>query len=150
MRHGVLKLRFDNDGDGTGKLSVEADADGYSGKASAYFDISEIEKFGASASRFPLSDSDCFSISGGFGATRDKLEQEHIGIDIYPIDRRGHIGVQVRMATPTWQDTRPKSQSAVRLEIITTYEPLARFSKDLLALVAGTVSLATLEGEMLL
>jgi hypothetical protein len=54
------------------------------------------------------------------------------------------------MATSIWQDTRPKSQSAVRLEIITTYEPLARFSKDLLALVAGTVSLATLEGEMLL
>jgi len=149
MRHGFLKLTFTDDGDGTGKLSVEAAAGGYSGKGSAYFNIDAIAEFAGSISRFPLADSDCCLISGGVDAAHGQPKQEHLGIEIYPIDHRGHIGVQVRTSTPIWPDTRVKSQSAVKLEIITTYEPLARFSKDLLALVSGSTTDATLEGEML-
>jgi hypothetical protein len=52
------------------------------------------------------------------------------------------------MATPIWPDTRIKSQKTVKLEIITTYEPLAQFSKKLLALINGALSEAMLEGEM--
>jgi hypothetical protein len=147
--HGILTLRFSHDGDGTGKLSVDATAAGYSGKGNAYFDVGQIREFAASVSRFPLPDDNRCSISGGFGAGHGQPEQEHVGIEIYPIDHRGHIGVQVRMATPIWPDMRVRSQNAVKLEIITTHEPLVRFSKDLLALVNGTASEATLQGEML-
>jgi hypothetical protein len=148
MQHGSLKLRFYDDGDGTGNLSVEAVAKGYTGTGTAYFGIDKIEQFAGSISKFPLAESDCFFISGGFGAGDGCPEQEHVGVEIYPIDGRGHIGVQVRLATPVWPLTRPKSQSIVRLEIITTYEPLATFSRDLLALVRGKTSEVMLEGEM--
>jgi len=60
-----------------------------------------------------------------------------------------HVGVQVRMATELWNETRSESQKAAKLEIITTYEPLAKFSKELLAVINRAVPEATLEGELL-
>jgi hypothetical protein len=151
MSHGSLTLRFSDDGDGTGKLSIEAESQGYSGKGSAYFGIERIREFAQGISEFPLPDLVRCSIAGGFYSkeVQGRLEQEHVGIGIYPVDHRGHIGVQVRMATPMWKDTRPMSQNTATLEVITTYEPLARFSKELLALVSGMAQEATLKGEML-
>jgi len=111
----------------------------------------EIQEFAKAISEFPLPDARRCSIASGFWSKEvpGALEQEHLGIDVYPVDHRGHIGVQVRMATEMWGDKRPKSQKTATLEIITTYEPLARFSKDLLAIVSGATSEATIEGDIL-
>ena len=147
MLHGFLKIRFRDDGDGTGKLLVEAQAGGYAGKSGAYFGIEELREFAAALGRFPLPEHDGRSISGGFAETRGKPGQEHVGIDVYPVDRRGHIGIQVRMGMEVWNETRPESQKAAKLEIITTYEPLAKFSKEFLAVIDGAVPEAALEGE---
>jgi len=151
MCHGFLTLTFRDDGDGTGKLSAEAEAGGYSGKSGAYFDVARIQEFAGAISEFPLPELSRCSLASGFWSKEvpGALEQEHLGIEIYPVDHRGHIGVQVRMATEIWNDTRPKSHKAAKLEIITTYEPLAKFSKDLLAMLSGTASEATLAGEVL-
>lgn len=149
MRHGFVKLIFVDDGDGTGQLSVHAEVEGYSGKASACFNIDDLKSFAESIAQFPLADHDVHAITSGFAASNDHPEQEHVGIEIYTIDKRGHIGVQVRMATPIWPEARLKSQKATKLEIITTYEPLAQFSKDWLALLNGVISEATIEGETL-
>jgi len=151
MQNGYLKLAFRNDGDGTGKLLVKAEAGGYSGASGAYFDIGHIQEFAGAVSEFPLPEISRCSLASGFCSKQKPgvLEQEHVGIDIYPIDHRGHIGVQVRMATEMWNDTRLRSQKTAKVEIITTYEPIARFSKDLLALLNGTISEALLAGEML-
>jgi hypothetical protein len=151
MRLGFLKLRFSNDGDGTGKLSAEAEAEGFAGKSSAYFDINQIEDFAVAISEFPLPDRHRCSIASGFvsRAAPETLEQEHLGIQVYPVDRRGHIGVQVRMSTPIWNETRPDSQKVAKIELLTTYEPLGKFSTDLRAMIKGTAPEAMLEGEML-
>jgi hypothetical protein len=147
MRHGFLTLEFSDDGDGTGRLDVEGEADGYSGRSHAYINKDEIKRVAVALSQYPLPQSHGCSLSGGFGKSRGSPAQEHVGIDAYPVNRRGYIGMQVRMATAVWSETRPESQSIVQLEIVTTYEPLARFSKDLLAMLDGTASVATLEGE---
>jgi len=42
---------------------------------------------------------------------------------------------------------RPEQQRIAQLEIVTTYEPLSRFSKNLLAVLDGTTPEATLDGE---
>jgi hypothetical protein len=147
MRHGSLKLRFENDGDGTGKLSATAEADGYSGQGSAYFNITAIEDFSAKIARFPLPEKDECSLSGGFASSNGTPAQEHLGIDVYPIDKFGHIGIQIRTTTPAWKDSRANSQKMAQLEIVTSYEPIARFSRDLLALIAGRLPEAVLEGE---
>jgi hypothetical protein len=53
------------------------------------------------------------------------------------------------MATPLWNDTRPDSQRTAKLELLTTYEPIAKFSRDLLAMLEGTTEEAILEEEMM-
>lgn len=151
MRNGYLKLTFKDDGDGTGKLVAEATAGGFSGVSGAYFDIGHLQQFARSIAEFPLPDISRCSLASGFGSKQNpgELEQEHLGIDVYPVDHRGHIGIQVRMATEMWSDTRPRSQKTARVEIITTYEPIAKFSKDLPAMLGGTISEVLLVGEML-
>jgi hypothetical protein len=148
MRPGYLKLKFSDDGDGTGKLLVEAQAGGYAGKSGAYFNADELRRFAAAVADFPLPGDGKLSIRGGyFGEKGAKLEQEHVGIDLYPIDQRGHIGVQVRMATELQNEARSESQKAAKVEIVTSYEPLARFSKQLLAVINGAASEAKLDGD---
>jgi hypothetical protein len=89
------------------------------------------------------------SIAGGFwdSARRDELSQEHLGIAVYPVDSRGHIGIQIRMATELLRGERPEFQKIVKLEILTSYEPLARFSRDMLALLHGKKDEALIEGD---
>jgi hypothetical protein len=151
MLQGFLTFSFRNDGDGTGKLFAKAESQGYSGASGAYFDIGRIQEFAQAIAEFPLPDISRCSIASGFYSKEvlGALEQEHLGIEIYPIDHRGHIGVQVRMATEIWNDTRPKSQKAAKFEITTTYQAIADFSKEIQAMLCGTIAEATLAGEML-
>jgi hypothetical protein len=151
MAGGYLRLRFQDDGDGTGELRVLAEAEGFSGQGAAYFNIGELEEFAKALAVFPLPLEDKRrSIAGGFWSEerRGELDQEHLGISVYPADaRRGYIGIQVRMATPAWQGTRPQSKEHVVVEIVTTYQPLSQFSRDLLAVLNGSIKEALLEGE---
>ncbi|MGA6980630.1 MAG: hypothetical protein WBZ11_03660 [Candidatus Sulfotelmatobacter sp.] len=151
MSRGFLKLTFRDDSDGTGKLLVEAEGGGFAGRGGAYFDKLRLESFAGALGEFPLPDSQACCLSSGFSSKQmsGELEQEHVGIDLYPIDNRGHIGVQVRLSTEVWPDTRPKSHKVVKLEVITTYQALADFSRDLVAAVRGTATDAVLRGEML-
>jgi hypothetical protein len=146
MSESYLRLRFGNEGERWGELFARAQADGFSGEGSGYFDIDEIEKFALAVGAFPLKMS---SISGGF-EKRDsagKLE-EHLGISLYAIDSRGHIRVQVRMSTTADPgDTRSESQNSAKVELVTTYEPLSKFSRGLIALVRGSVAEIRLDGE---
>ena len=89
-------------------------------------------------------------LSGGFGALpgRDEVPQEHVGISVYLADRqRGYIGIQVRMATEVWPQTRPESKKQASVEILVTYEPLAKFGRDLLSVVRGSLDEAVVPGE---
>ena len=147
MRHGFLTLWFSDDGDGTGTLDVEAEVDGYSGRSHAYFNKGEIKRFAVALSQYPLPQDHVCSLTGGFGESRGRPAEEHVGIDAYPVNRRGYIGIQVRMATAVWSEMRPEQQRIAQLEIVTTYEPLSRFSKNLLAVLDGTTPEATLDGE---
>lgn len=151
MISSYLRLRFEDDGDGTGRLVARAEADGFAGEGGAYFNIGEIEDFAKALSAFPLPNDDKRrSIAGGFWSQeqRGKLEQEHLGISVYLADaRRGYIGVQVRVATEIWKGSRPESRKQAIIEVVTTYEPLRKFSEDLVAVLRGSVKEATLEGQ---
>ena len=147
---GKLILRFDDDSDGTSELLAEANSNGFAGKGGAYFSVSHLEDFADEIAAFPLPEKDFPEIAGGFGKqdAPDELAQEHLAISVYPIDRNGHLGVQVRIATELWNDAREKSQHSVRLEILTTYEPIAKFSKELKALMRGRIKEAVLESDL--
>lgn len=151
MSRSYLRLRFDDDGDGTGKLLARAEAGGFAGEGGAYFAISEIEEFAKAICTFPLPNKDKrLSIAGGFWSKEPngELDQEHLGITVFALDgQRGYIAIQVRIATEVWPGSPPKAKKTANIEVVTTYEPLARFSKDLMALMHGKTSEALLEGE---
>jgi hypothetical protein len=148
-----LRLRFGNDGDGTGRLVARAEADGFSGESGAYFNVDKLEKFAESLQVFPLPPEDNRrSIAGGFGVNEDhtKPAQEHLGISVYLANaQRGYVGIQVRMATEVWPDRRPESKKQAVVEILATYEPLSKFSRDLLSVLRGSLKEAVIEGESL-
>jgi hypothetical protein len=146
-----LRIRFLDDKDGSGKLLVRAQVDGFSGESGAYFNVDDLEAFAESLMVFPLPAYDSRrAISGGFGTLpgRDEMPQEHVGISVYLADRqRGYIGIQVRMATEVWPQTRPESKKQASVEILVTYEPLAKFGRDLLSVVRGSLDEAVVPGE---
>jgi hypothetical protein len=146
MENGYLRLRFQDDRDGTGKLLARAKAAGFAGEGSAWFGISELEEFTAAALAFPLLTDQPVLLRGGFWK-EGQLEQEHLAIEIYPIDRRGHIAVQVRVSSELWASSHKQSQFAARIEIITSYQALSNFMGALRALVNGREEEVLLEGE---
>jgi hypothetical protein len=147
---GRLSLRFDDDGDGTGKLLAQANSDGFSGEGGAWFLTRELQDFAEAVGMFPIPEGNPPYIAGGLKKDGSReLEQEHLALKVYPIDRIGHLGVQVRIATELWNDARPESQHKVELEIVTSYEPPAKFSRDLKSLVEGRIKEAILDSDLL-
>src|SRR5262245_17985713 len=104
MSEDYLRLRFDDDGDGTGKLHARAEAHGFAGEGAAHFAIPRPQAFASSLLAFPLPAEPPASLAGGFWdkGKAKTLEQEHLAITAYPIDKTRRIGVQVRMATEAW------------------------------------------------
>jgi hypothetical protein len=145
-----LVVRFFNENDGTGKLQVRAHCNRFSGEGGAWFGIEELKQFAAALSDYPLSEVDSPAIKSGFYGQdmSGELEQEHLSLRVYPIDVTGHLGVQIRIATEVWPETRPESQHFVQLELVTSYEPLAQFSSQLKALVDGAIEEAVLEADV--
>lgn len=146
MRNGYLRLTFQDDFDGTGKLLALAESQGFSGRGGAWFGVSQIEEFAKELSTFPLPDRETIILKGGFWKS-DLLDQEHLALEVYPIDRRGHIGVQIRMASELWKPTRPQSQMTAKVELVTSYQPLLEFSNHLQDLVRNEIEELLLEGE---
>lgn len=144
-----LLVRFYDDDDGTGKLLVDASSNGFAGSGSAWFGVDELVSFAENLSAYPLSDPSPI-IRGGFYKKdmSGELDQEHLAIRVYPIDRTGHLGVQVSIATELWPHDRPESQHLVKLEIQTTYQPLSNFGKALKAVVAGRSKEAILGSDL--
>lgn len=141
-----LRLKFIDDGDGSGKLLARAEAHGFAGEGDAYFGNQELQDFAAQFGAFPLVGRP--SVAGGFyEKTSHRLEQELLALECYAIDGKGHLGLQVRMASALYDGTRPDSRHAATLEILTTYESLGQFGRALSALVRGDIDEAVLEGE---
>lgn len=137
--HAYLRLRFNDDDDGTGSLFARAEARRFSGETRAYFDKRELETFAAQLRTFPLRER--VSICGGYG--------KHVLLEIacYPIDERGHLGVQVRMATEESRNMRPEAQLSASVELLTTYGDVERFSHAIESLLHGNSDDAVLVGE---
>ena len=147
MAEGSLRLWFHDDGDGTGELIARAEAHGFSGESGAHFDKQSLESFAMKLEAFPLVGRP--SIASGFWdrARHGEMGQENLAIECYAVDAQGHLGLRVRLATELWPPARAESQHTVALEMRTTYEPLRRFSRAIVALLRGDAEEAILEGE---
>ncbi|HVJ18341.1 MAG TPA: hypothetical protein VM686_23135 [Polyangiaceae bacterium] len=146
---GYLRARFYDDGDGSGKLCVHVVVDRFSGEGGAYFGIEELERFAEQIAAYPLPAERRVSLAGGYWSSTEpgKLEDEHLGLEVYPVGRRGQIGVRARVATVIASNERSGSQNSAQIELLTTYEPMSRFARELTALVHGRADSALLSGH---
>lgn len=81
-----LVLTYVNDEDGTGRLTVHASFEGFSGVGAAYFDNGQLLRFAERLLAFPLPKDGCVDLAGGFWSpTADALEEEHVGFASYPL-----------------------------------------------------------------
>lgn len=109
-----------------GRLEVHANSGVFAGRASGWIDLDEIKRFGSAAGVFPLTDH--VRLATGFGPDYDHLEQEQIGLSIYPMGGKGQLGVAVHLRSPEWPGDRSVREE-VWMELLTTYEQLRRFSE---------------------
>lgn len=145
---GKLVLRFDDDFDGTGKLWANGSANGFAGEGAAWVGSEKLEEFAEALSQFPISEKVPPTISGGFWSkVANELSQEHLFIQVYPADGRGHLNVLVRLATEVWPNTQ-SAQHRVQFEILTGYQALLEFSQALKAVVQGKAEEAILIGDV--
>ena len=146
---GRLTLQLEKDDDGTGELTAVFSANGFAGKGSAWFSVSDLARLAKELNKFPLPKSQPVKLEGGYfrSDAPGTLKQEHLHISVYPIGSLGAVGVHVRAATEYDSHDRPETRHFVGVEIKTSYSELERFSKKLFALVRGDCDAATLNED---
>lgn len=142
-----LLLRYDDrDTDGFGKLAAEVRFRGFAGASSVWVSDADVARFADQLTTYPLNDSQ-FSISAGYGENEDF--EERVGLGVRAVGRRGQVGVTARLAAPIDYSNLPGVPlDQVRVEVLTSYEALGRFSIELARLVAGTADDARLDAEV--
>ncbi len=133
MNKNSLRLSLEPDGDGTCELFAAVSVNGFSGKGSAWFNLSDLEKLANEFMEYPLRTENLPIIAGGFWRKEKKgeLEQTHLLIKPYPISSTGELGVRVELASPLYESDRPESQHVVKVEIKTDYNSLESFGMQL-------------------
>ena len=112
------------------ELRVIAVANGFSGDATAYFGPREVEGFAMALARYPLDDDGPLVIKASGG------NDKRVSLAAFQTDDLGHVAVDVDLAAPA--HTRPYTVQEVHLRVFTSYEGLARFSRELLLMLAAT------------
>lgn len=136
---GYLELWLETDGDGTCELFAKFSSGEFAGQGSAWFGLKQLEEKAELFGQYPLPVEHPVTIEGGFWS-REKsgaLSEEHLHIAAIPINARGGLALRVRVAAPRRNAEDPQSAFFAAGEIRTTYEDIARFSKELAALVRG-------------
>jgi len=145
-----LVLKLQEDSDGTAELFVQFKRGEFSGLGSAWFNTRDVRAFGEKvAGTYPIPQGEEIAIAGGYWSSDDppRVREAHAAIRIYAIGSSGRLGVQVKVAEPSYDCNRPESLSSASAEIETKYEQLRAFGKDIVAMTLGTLTSAALESS---
>jgi hypothetical protein len=138
MERGTLKLSFTEEIEGSGSVDVDVAAGGYAGSSCALLETAEIEAFAKAICEYPpASSGQCFLKGSRFDAG--------LSISVCPINSRGHLAVTVCL----WGN-RQGLPTRIELELVTAYEALAKFGRDILSLMKNEIEMAILEEEAVL
>ncbi|PRC92727.1 hypothetical protein [Solimicrobium silvestre] len=137
---GYLKLRLEDEGDGSGELFVQFEQNGFSGHGSAWFNLKLLGEKAMEFKKYPLQNDRSAYISGGFWEESypAKLKEELLHISAYPINQRGGVAIYVKVANrPFGSERESEPLSIAAAEIVTSYPRLEVFSNDLKNLLDG-------------
>lgn len=132
-----------DDGDGIGELTVRAQARGFSGIGAAWFDRQTVLAFATDLDRYPLDVAGLPNLEGGYGNAPDF--QPLLRLRAYPIGIQGQLGVRVVLVSDDYH-TRER-QCSVDLELVTSYQAVARFVAELRGIILHGAAPAVLAGD---
>jgi hypothetical protein len=138
MERGTLKLYFKEEIEGCGTVDADVAAGGYAGSSCALLNTAEIEAFAKAICEYPPASSGrCYLEGSRFDAG--------LSISVCPINSRGYLAVTVCL----WAN-RQGLPMKIEVELVTAYEALAKFGRDLLSLIKNEIEMAVLEEEAVL
>ncbi|MGQ0762688.1 MAG: hypothetical protein ACT4OT_11850 [Acidobacteriota bacterium] len=149
---GQLRLTLQPDSDGTGQLIAHVSSSGFSGQASAWFNLDDLDNFADQLATIPLSADNPVCLEGGYWSAKKRgtLEQVHLSIRIYPIGAKGQVGAHIHVADCLERNDRRESQNRATVELKTSYAALESFAKDIRRLRLSQTNEAILREETLL
>lgn len=120
------------DGTTGGMLSVAVAYEDFAGRGDAYFNDVDLLRFAKDLTRFPFEEDECISCSSGL-----YVGYEHVAFDVQPRGGKGQLVVTVRLANNRWRNGAPVIDHRVSVEMLTSYEYVARFARQLDEIVRG-------------
>jgi len=135
-RPSALKVSIAWQDDDMVELRVIAAANGFGGDSTAYFAPREIEAFAHRLARYPLENDRSIVIKASVG------HDQCVSLAVLQADALGRIAIDVELAAPS--HTRPYGLYEGRLRVVTSYEDLAHFSRELLLMLEGKIDEAEL------
>ncbi len=148
MKQSYLKISLDEVEQGTCCVKINAFSGHFSAQSSLYVNLSELSDFSENIARYPLIGDGKITFMAGFHPSNENYVRE-IGqakIEIWQLNSRGTIQVNVTLLEPVNDLHQYKGQNSASIFFCTEYGALALFSNEINLLVADQIESATLCG----
>jgi hypothetical protein len=142
-----LRVAYEADDDGTGKIIATVKSGEFSARGAAWFNPINVKRtFVAALRSFPLTAPAL--IEGGFWSKESpgSLEQCHLRIAVKPFDRRGTLLVHVDLSSEVWSTPDADLQNLATIRFTTEYTAVDRFAQEFDAVLDGERDVAVLTG----
>ena len=127
------------------ELFVSVSVDGFAGHGVAWFDPQKLRSLATQLGlAFPLTET--LGVQGGhLGRDPSDPEEALVSLSFYPVAGRGVLGCRVRLRGDSrafWE--RPQARPVLEVELLTSYQALQEFARDLVQLTDGLRGAAVL------
>ncbi|MGJ5204843.1 hypothetical protein [Bradyrhizobium sp. HKCCYLR20261] len=145
MSTAELRLAYEPDEDGTGKIIAVARAGAFAGRGEAWFG-NDLDAFLKKLRSFPLSSEAAPMIEGGYYDGKGGLAECRVRIIIKPHDMKGTLLVHADLATLVQHTPDFDVQNSASIRFLTEYAELDRFAVQIGELLKGRREVAILMG----
>ncbi len=145
----TLRLTYSRDDDGTGELFASVEAEGFSGRGSAWFNSDDLSAFCSRLGDYPLQAERLPRLEGGYWKSAGAgLKETHLSVIVTPHDHSGSLRVIVTVAEPTYEGNAPGLSRRAHTWFLVGYNDLERFQAVLRNVLAGSANEAVLSSEL--
>lgn len=137
-----VSLTYTPEDEWHGELAAKLRGGEFTGRGSAWFNVSELLEFARSIGTYPIEASSALLLESGYWNDKGTLDQVHFRMKIKPVGKRGMLSASVHLSAT---ENSADSSGEIRVEFPVTYGDLANFQSSLLSHLNGNAAEATLE-----
>jgi len=133
----LLILSFEDENDGSGKLTASVEANGFAGQGDAWFSHEQLRAFAEDCKVYPLAGTGPVLNGGYWNDAGSALLEVRLSIRFEPYDARGTILASVQLATGEHSDNSNECRQSATLRFYCNYDNLIKFAAELISLTGG-------------